>query len=44
MDLDKIKQIPRDPVVTYARIVIDYRAQKKYPNCVRVIAGGNLIA
>ena len=43
MDLDEIKQIPRDRVVTYARIVVDYRAQKKDPNRVRVTAGGNLI-
>ena len=29
MDLDEIKTIPRDQVVTYARIVVDYRPQKK---------------
>ena len=29
MDLDKIKTIPKDQVVTYARIVVDYRPQKK---------------
>ena len=43
MDLDKIKTIPRDQVVTYARIVVDYRPQKKDPNRVRITAGGNLI-
>ena len=29
MDLDKIKTIPSDQVVTYARIVVDYRPQKR---------------
>ena len=29
MDLDKIKTIPKDLVVTYARIVVDYQPQKK---------------
>ena len=29
MDLDEIKMIPKDQVVTYARIVVDYRPQKK---------------
>ena len=29
MDLDKIKTIPSNQVVTYARIVVDYRPQKK---------------
>ena len=29
LDLDEIKQIPSDRVVTYARIVVDYRPQKK---------------
>ena len=43
MDLDKIKTIPKDQVVTYARIVVDYRPQKKDPNRVRITAGGNLI-
>ena len=43
MDLDEIKTIPRDQVVTYARIVVDYRPQKKNPNSVRITAGGNLI-
>ena len=41
--LDEIKEIPRDQVVTYARIVVDYRPQKKDPNRVRITAGGNLI-
>ena len=29
MDLDEIKTIPKEQVVTYARIVVDYRPQKK---------------
>ena len=28
-NLDKIKTIPKDQVVTYARMVVDYRPQKK---------------
>ena len=43
MDLDEIKNIPKDRVVTYARIVVDYREQKKDPDRVRITAGGNLI-
>ena len=29
MDLDEIQTIPKDQVVTYARIVVDYWPQKK---------------
>ena len=43
MSHDEIKQIPKDRVVTYARIVVDFRPQKKDPNRVRMTAGGNLI-
>ena len=43
LDLEGIKNIPKDRVVTYARIVVDYRPQKKDPNRVRITAGGNLI-
>jgi hypothetical protein len=32
MSIDEIKQIPKDRTVTYARIVVDYRPQKKDPN------------
>ena len=32
LTLDKIKQIPKDRRVTYARIAVDYRAQKDDPN------------
>ena len=39
----EINQIPADRTATYARIVVDYRAQKKDPNRVRITAGGKLI-
>ena len=38
LDLEGIKNIPKDRVVTYARIVVDYRPQKKDPNRVRITA------
>lgn len=37
-----IKHIPSDQVVTYAKVVIDYR-QKEDPNRTIITAGGNLI-
>ena len=43
LDLGGIKNIPKDKVVTYARIVVDYRPHKKDQNRVRITAGGNLI-
>ena len=43
LNLEGIKNIPKDRVVTYARIVVDYRPQKADPNRVRITAGGNLI-
>ena len=43
MTHEEIKNIPKDRVVTYARIVADFRPQKKDPNRVRITAGGNLI-
>ena len=43
MRWDEINQIPADRTVAYARIVVDYRAQKKYPNREIITAGGNLI-
>ena len=39
----EIAQIPKHKVVTYARIVADYREQKDDPNRIRITAGGNLI-
>ena len=37
------QSIPSDRVVTYTRVVVDYRPQKADPNRVRLTAGGNLI-
>ncbi len=39
----KIAKRPKDRVVTYARIVVDFQPQKEDPNRVRITAGGNLI-
>ena len=39
MSLDEIKNIPKDRIVSYARIVVDYRPQKMDPNRVRITAG-----
>ena len=43
LDLDGIKCIPTDQIITYAIIVVDYRPQQEDPNRVRITAGGNLI-
>ena len=43
MKREDIQHIPKDRTITYARIVVDYRPQKKDPNRVRITAGGNLI-
>ena len=43
MTQDEIRHIPKDRVVTYARLVVDFRPQKVDPNQVRITAGGNLI-
>ena len=40
---EKIKKIPKDRVITYARIFVDYHPQKQDPNRVRITAGSNLI-
>ena len=40
---EEIKNIPRDRMITYGRIVVDYREQKADPNRVRITAGGDLI-
>ena len=44
LTLDKIKTIPKDWTVMYARSVVDYQPQKIDPNWVRITVGGNLIA
>ena len=43
MTHEEIANIPRNKVVTYARIVADYREHKNDPNRIRIKAGGNLI-
>ena len=43
MSRSDIAKIPNDRVVTYARVVVDCRSQKKDPNRVRITAVGNLI-
>ena len=43
LSLNEIANIPSDRTITYARIVVDYRAQKTDPNRVRITVGGNLI-
>eukprot|EP00804_Cyclotella_cryptica_P019007 CCRYP_006480-RA/>CCRYP_006480-RA protein AED:0.25 eAED:0.14 QI:0/0/0/1/1/1/2/0/936 len=43
MTINEIRKIPKDRTVTYARIVVDYRPQKKDPNRVRITVGGNLL-
>ena len=40
---EQIRKIPKHKVITYARLVVDFRPQKKDPNRVRMTAGGNLI-
>jgi hypothetical protein len=39
----EITNIPRDRIVTYCRLVVDFRPQKEDPNRVRMTAGGNLL-
>ena len=43
MDSFEVKNIPKDRIIAYRLIVVDYRAQKKNPNQVRITAGGTLI-
>ena len=43
MTHDNIKHIPSNRVVTYAKVVVDFRPQKEDPNRIRITAGGNLI-
>ena len=39
MNLEEIKNIPADRVVTYAGVVVDFRPQKEDPNRVKITAG-----
>ena len=41
MTHEEIKNIPTDRTVTYAQIVVHYRAHKDDPNRVRTTVGGN---
>ena len=43
MTLEDNREIPTDCTVTYARIVVNYWAQQKYPNRVCTTVGGNVI-
>ena len=43
MTPEQIKRIPGDRIITYAKIVVDYRSQKSDPNRVCITAGGNLL-
>ena len=43
LDLEGISNIPWDRVVTYEKIVVNYRSHKKDPNHVRITVGGNLL-
>jgi hypothetical protein len=38
-----VPNIPKDRVVTYARVVVDHCPQKADPNRIQITAGGNLI-
>ena len=38
-----IVTIPQDRIVTYCRLVVDFRPQKEDPNRVQMTAGGNLL-
>jgi hypothetical protein len=43
LNIQDIGRIPRNRVVTYVRIIVDYRAHKKDLNSVRITAGGDLL-
>ena len=43
MSHEEICNIPKDRVITYDRIFVDFRVQKADPNKVQITAGGNLI-
>jgi hypothetical protein len=38
-----VPNIPKDRVITYARVVVNHRPQKADPNRIQITAGGNLI-
>jgi hypothetical protein len=43
MSPSDIPQIPKDHVITYARVVVNHHPQKENPSRIRITAGGNLI-
>ena len=43
MSHDKIRDIPPEKTVTYARIIVYYCPQKSDPNCVRLTVGDNIL-
>ncbi len=43
MTHDKIRVLPKDQVITYAKVVVDQRPQKEDSNRVQIRADGNLI-
>ena len=43
MTHEEIRNIPADCIITYARVIVDYRPQKEDPNWVQISLGGNLI-
>ena len=43
MTHQEIANIPKNRVITYARVVVDFWPQKEDPHHVRITAGGNLI-
>ena len=42
-DTQHEKTIPKNRLVTYSCILVDYREHKKDPNRVQITTGGNLI-
>jgi hypothetical protein len=43
MSPSDIPLIPKDRIITYARVVVNHRPQKEDPNCIRITVEGNLI-
>lgn len=43
MSKEEVAKIPKHKIITYARITVDYRKEKKDPYRIRITVGGNLI-
>jgi hypothetical protein len=43
MSLSDVPLIPKDGVITYARVVVNHCPQKEDPNHIRITVGGTLI-